>query len=119
MRHSGPEDLPRCGGQSHFGCGRTAASPQQLVALDPDGLWYGKDYGTVWRGLAACSTLQPLPSATDFVIFSGGKAVRGPQTSGLLLGRSELIESARLNGSPNEVLVERIFRSTLVFSNAL
>lgn len=37
------------------------------------------------------------------VIFSGGKALSGPQTSGLLLGRTELIEAARLNGSPNEV----------------
>lgn len=36
----------------------------------------------------------------DLVAFSGGKALRGPQSSGLLLGRKDLIEAARLNTSP-------------------
>jgi seryl-tRNA(Sec) selenium transferase len=30
----------------------------------------------------------------DLVIFSGGKALRGPQTTGLLLGRKDLVEAA-------------------------
>jgi L-seryl-tRNA(Ser) seleniumtransferase len=30
----------------------------------------------------------------DLVIFSGGKALRGPQTTGLLLGRKDLIEAS-------------------------
>jgi len=34
-------------------------------------------------------------------IFSGGKDLRGPQSSGLVLGKRELIESMRLNGPPN------------------
>jgi D-glucosaminate-6-phosphate ammonia-lyase len=37
----------------------------------------------------------------DLVAFSGGKGLRGPQSSGLLLGRKDLIEAARLNNSPN------------------
>ena len=37
----------------------------------------------------------------DLVGFSGGKGLRGPQSSGLLLGRKDLIEAARLNTSPN------------------
>ncbi|CAN5627002.1 DgaE family pyridoxal phosphate-dependent ammonia lyase [soil metagenome] len=37
----------------------------------------------------------------DLVIFSGGKGIRGPQSSGLILGRADLIEACRLNGSPN------------------
>lgn len=37
----------------------------------------------------------------DLVIFSGGKGLRGPQSSGLILGRADLIEACRLNGSPN------------------
>ncbi|MFN8005104.1 MAG: aminotransferase class V-fold PLP-dependent enzyme [Acidobacteriota bacterium] len=37
----------------------------------------------------------------DLVAFSGGKGLRGPQSSGLLLGRKELIEAARMNASPN------------------
>lgn len=38
----------------------------------------------------------------DAVIFSGGKHMRAPQTSGVLFARREIIEAARLNGSPNE-----------------
>lgn len=36
----------------------------------------------------------------DLVTFSGGKAIRGPQSAGLLFGKKELIEAARLNHSP-------------------
>ena len=36
----------------------------------------------------------------DLVQFSGGKGLRGPQNSGLLLGKKSLIEAARLNNSP-------------------
>ena len=43
----------------------------------------------------------------DLVAFSGGKGIRGPQSSGLLLGRKELIEAARLNAPPNGNTVGR------------
>jgi D-glucosaminate-6-phosphate ammonia-lyase len=36
----------------------------------------------------------------DLVIFSGGKALRGPQSSGLLLGRKDLIEASLHAMSP-------------------
>jgi len=35
------------------------------------------------------------------VAFSGGKNLRGPQCSGLLLGRKDLVEAAYANSSPN------------------
>jgi len=35
-------------------------------------------------------------------IFSGGKDLRGPQSSGLVLGRKDLIEACRVNGNPNQ-----------------
>jgi len=43
----------------------------------------------------------------DLVAFSGGKGMRGPQCAGLLLGRKDLIEAARLNNSPNSNAVGR------------
>src|SRR6478672_12856590 len=38
----------------------------------------------------------------DLYCFSGGKGLRGPQCSGLLLGRKDLIEAALLNSNPRE-----------------
>lgn len=38
----------------------------------------------------------------DLVAFSGGKALRGPQASGLLVGKPEYIEFARLSGAPHQ-----------------
>jgi uncharacterized pyridoxal phosphate-dependent enzyme len=37
----------------------------------------------------------------DLVAFSGGKNLRGPQCSGILMGRKDLIEAAYANSSPN------------------
>ncbi|MBM3944176.1 MAG: aminotransferase class V-fold PLP-dependent enzyme [SAR202 cluster bacterium] len=37
----------------------------------------------------------------DMVTYSGGKAIRGPQGTGLLAGRKDLIAAARLNAAPN------------------
>jgi D-glucosaminate-6-phosphate ammonia-lyase len=37
----------------------------------------------------------------DVAIFSGGKDLHGPQSSGLILGRRELVERCALYGSPN------------------
>lgn len=36
----------------------------------------------------------------DLTIFSGGKGIRGPQSSGLILGRKDLVEACAMNGSP-------------------
>ena len=43
----------------------------------------------------------------DLVAFSGGKGICGPQSSGLLLGRKDLIAAARLNGPPNSDSIGR------------
>ena len=43
---------------------------------------------------------EPLAQGASLIIFSGGKGIRGPQATGLVLGKRELIEACRLNGSP-------------------
>jgi uncharacterized pyridoxal phosphate-dependent enzyme len=73
----------------------------------------GKDAGIpVFNDAAA-----ELPPATnlssivhegfDLVAFSGGKGIRGPQSSGLLLGRKDLIQAALLNGNPHDDAIGR------------
>ena len=50
---------------------------------------------------------RPVPYLTrgaDLAIYSGGKYLRGPQTSGLLLGSKALIQAAWRNASPHQSL---------------
>jgi len=43
----------------------------------------------------------------SFVALSGGKAIRGPQSTGILMGKKDIIAAARLNDSPNGVAIGR------------
>ena len=43
----------------------------------------------------------------DLVFLSGGKAIRAPQSSGLLMGRKDLIAAARLSAPPRAVNIGR------------
>jgi L-seryl-tRNA(Ser) seleniumtransferase len=43
----------------------------------------------------------------DLITFSGGKAMRGPQCAGLLIGKKQLVANAYLNNSPNEDTIGR------------
>ena len=46
--------------------------------------------------------LQKLAAlGTDLICTSGGKHMRGPQCSGILAGRKDLVRAARLNSSPH------------------
>ena len=40
----------------------------------------------------------------DMVIYSGGKAVRGPQGTGILCGRADLVDAAFANASPHQFI---------------
>jgi L-seryl-tRNA(Ser) seleniumtransferase len=40
----------------------------------------------------------------DLVLFSGGKELRGPQASGLVVGRRELIEAVAMHAAPHQRL---------------
>ena len=43
-------------------------------------------------------------AGADLVVISGGKGLRGPQSSGILAGRKDLIEAATLNHSPYKAI---------------
>jgi L-seryl-tRNA(Ser) seleniumtransferase len=45
-----------------------------------------------------------LARGADLVVYSGGKFLRGPQTSGLLLGNKALVQAAWRNASPHHSL---------------
>lgn len=47
-----------------------------------------------------------IGEGADLVVFSGGKAIRGPQASGILVGRQDLIESVSLQHQDMDVLSE-------------
>ncbi len=65
----------------------------------------------------AASMLPPRENLTkflrlgaDLVSFSGGKGIRGPQSTGILAGRRDLVRAASLNASPNQALRGRARR---------
>lgn len=43
-------------------------------------------------------------AGADAAIFSGGKGLRGPQSSGLVLGKRSIVEACLANGPPNHSL---------------
>lgn len=45
-----------------------------------------------------------IREGADLVAMSGGKVIRAPQDTGLLYGRSDLIEAAHVNNSPNHAI---------------
>ena len=45
-----------------------------------------------------------LDEGASLVVFSGGKEIRGPQSSGLILGKKQLIEACDLNCCPHHSL---------------
>jgi len=49
-----------------------------------------------WQNIRKLAAMK-----TDLICVSGGKHMRGPQCSGILAGRKDLIAAARLNSSPH------------------
>ena len=46
----------------------------------------------------------------SFVVISGGKAIRGPQSAGLLMGKKDIIAAARLSMAPRGFNIGRGFK---------
>ena len=45
-----------------------------------------------------------IAEGADMVVYSGGKAIRGPQGTGILCGRGDLIDAAAANASPHQFI---------------
>ncbi len=93
---------------------RTAAM-HFLNLSDPDGQIKRGDWvklahaANVPAFLDAAADVPPKSRLSDYanmgfdlIAVSGGKAIRGPQCTGLLIGRQEIVHNALLNMSPNE-----------------
>ncbi len=83
-------------------------SPDASVIMPEEFIGISKDAGVpVLVDMA--SDLPPWDNLTkyiaagaDLVVISGGKGILGPQSTGILAGRRDLIEAATLNASPND-----------------
>jgi L-seryl-tRNA(Ser) seleniumtransferase len=79
-----------------FSCGLTL---REVVSIA-----HGRNVPVIVDGAAMLPPIDNLTryisDGADLVTFSGGKGVRGPQSTGILAGRADLVEAARLNMSP-------------------
>lgn len=55
----------------------------------------------------ATNVVDGVAQGWDLICYSGGKGLRGPYSAGLLLGRADLIATARRHAAPNDVSIGR------------
>ena len=102
-----------------------AAGPRTAMMLffndaNAAGRIQAADFATLGRKLGvptlndAAADVPPVENLSkyvkmgfDLVAYSGGKGLCGPQSAGLLVGRKDLIQAARLNGPPNSDAIGR------------
>jgi len=82
--------------------------PDPSVIMPEEFIEIGKEMGVpvlvdMASDLPPWENLRKYTSAgADLVVISGGKGILGPQSTGILGGRRDLIEAATLNASPND-----------------
>jgi L-seryl-tRNA(Ser) seleniumtransferase len=82
--------------------------PDPSVIMPEEFIRIGKETGVpvlvdMASDLPPWENLRKYTSAgADLVVVSGGKGLLGPQSTGILAGRRDLIEAATLNASPND-----------------
>jgi L-seryl-tRNA(Ser) seleniumtransferase len=81
--------------------GADVVQPEEIIEI-------GKKAGVPVL-IDGASRLPPASNLTQFnelgadlVVMSGGKGLEGPQSTGILSGRADLIEAARMQGAPFE-----------------
>src|SRR6202046_5113877 len=101
------------GGRSAFDSAIRLTGAKLVLVFSPEELAIAKDH-KVPLLLDDAAGIPPADNAKlyarmgiDLYTFSGGKGLRGPQCSGVLLGRKDLIEAAIMNSSPREGAVCR------------
>jgi uncharacterized pyridoxal phosphate-dependent enzyme len=84
-----------------------------LNSADPNGKIHHEEFVEIGRSrniptlIDAAADIPPVENlwrftklGFDLVAFSGGKGLRGPQSAGLLLGRKDLIDAAKVHHGP-------------------
>jgi L-seryl-tRNA(Ser) seleniumtransferase len=80
---------PAGGERGNGGQDRALSGRSERAAVSPSN-------GSVGRQVS-----EVAPVGADLAIFSGGKGLCGPQSSGLILGRADLIAAIARQGNPN------------------
>ena len=79
-----------------------------LALADTVRIAHGKGVPVIVDGAAEVPPFKNLrglvDTGADLVVVSGGKGIMGPQNTGLVLGRRDLIEACTQNASPNHSL---------------
>lgn len=85
--------------QSHFSLDHPLELPRMIELAHAAGLPLILDAAAELPPVENLSKFTKM--GADLVAFSGGKQLRGPQCSGLLLGRKDLVQAAYANSSPH------------------
>ena len=78
--------------------------PESIPLVEIIRMAHQRNIPVIVDAASECPPLSTLSrfcdEGADLVIFSGGKSLAGPQSSGLVVGRPELVAACAANGNP-------------------
>ncbi|MCY4545869.1 MAG: aminotransferase class V-fold PLP-dependent enzyme [Gemmatimonadetes bacterium] len=87
-----------------FYLGKNFRKPKSVPLEQAVAMAHAVDVPVIVDAASECPPVSTLTRFTeagaDLVIFSGGKSLQGPQSTGLIIGRKELISACAVNGTP-------------------